>query len=124
MPIPADWVAHRRDDRELLGWVRPAGDGFVAVDLLGRERTDVVEWWEAERTLDDLGIGYLADPYELRHDDGRRLRVRITQVSTDAIRVKNEDWGAIDIPLVEHILPFPAPDALRALDPAAPPEPH
>lgn len=120
MPVPNDWIEHRRHDRELLGWMRPDEDGFVVIDLLGRERTDSVDWLEAEETLEGLGIGYLADPYELLLDDGRWLRVRITEVSTDAIRVKRDDWGAIDIPLLEYTVPFPMPQTLRTVDPSAP----
>jgi hypothetical protein len=130
MSVPADWIEHRRADRELLGWIRPAvGDDpgadrdagdFVVVDLLGRERTDAVDWLHAEETLEELGIGYLADPYELLLDDGRWLRVRITEVSTEEIRVKRDDWGAIDIPLLEYTVPFPMPHTLRAIDPKAP----
>jgi hypothetical protein len=39
------------------------------------------------------GIGHLADPFELQLDDGRWLRVRLTEISADSIRVKQEDWG-------------------------------
>jgi hypothetical protein len=120
MPVPAHWIEHRRGDHELLGWIRPEGDDFVVVDLLGRERTDAVDWLTAEEALDSLGIGYLADPYELLLDDGRWLRVRITEVSTDRIRVKRDDWGAIDIPLLEYTVPFPMPAQLRTVDPSAP----
>ena len=34
MPRP-DWTPHRRDDGELLGWIHPDGDDWVAVDVLG-----------------------------------------------------------------------------------------
>ncbi len=115
MPLNPDWIEHRRGDRERLGWMRPEGEGFVAVDLLGREITGPVDWFTAEETLDAMGIGYLAEPYELQLDDGRWLRVRITEVSTEAIRVKREDWGAIDVPLVEYMLEFPMPERLRRL---------
>ena len=90
MCMPEDWIEHRRGlDGELLGWMIPVDGGFVAIDLLGRARTDVVDWLNAEEALDDLGIGYLADPYELRLDSGEWLRVRT--------------------------LPFPAPGTLRPL---------
>jgi hypothetical protein len=111
--VPPDFIEHRRGDRELLGWMRPVGEGFVVVDLLGRERTGPIDWLAAEETLEELGIGYLADPFELQLDDGRRLRVRITEVSTELIRVKRDDWGAIDIPLLEYTVPFPIPERLR-----------
>ncbi|QDZ14529.1 hypothetical protein [Humibacter ginsenosidimutans] len=117
MPVPATWIEHRRADRELVGWIRPEGDDFVVVDLLGRERTDAVDWLTAEERFDSLGIGYLADAYELLLDDGTWLRVRITEVSSETIRVKRDDWGAIDIPLLEYTLPFPMPPRLRPLFP-------
>jgi hypothetical protein len=110
------WIPHRRGmDGELLGWLRPAGDGFVAVDLLGRPHTEVVDWLTAEESLEERGIGYLADPYELRLDTGEWLRVRITEVSTTGITVKKDDWGAIDSPQVMYSLPFPITDQLRTL---------
>ena len=112
MTIPPDWIEHRRGDGERVGWMMPAGDLFVAVDLLGRALTVPVEWLEGEETLDALGIGYLADPYELLVDGAWR-RVRIREVSTQSIRVTREDWGDMTVPLAEHVLPFPMPDTLR-----------
>lgn len=112
----SNWIEHRRrSDGQLLGWMEPSGEGFVAVDLLGRERTEVVDWLTAEETLDELGIGYLADPYELRLD-GQWLPVRLAQVSVEGIVVKHDDWGAnaIDAPQQFHELGFPAPATLRA----------
>ncbi len=126
MAVPVDWIEHRRGgpDRERLGWIRPVtqeeGDGFVAIDLLGRETTGVVGWLEAEEVLDAMGIGYLADPYELPLEDSRWLRVRIIGVSPDDIRVKRDDWGAIGIPLLEYAVAFPMPPELRTVDPKAP----
>jgi hypothetical protein len=115
MSVPSAWIEHRRGDGELLGWMRPDSDGFVVVDLLGRSLTGTVDWLTAEETLDSAGIGYLADPFELLLDDGRWLRVRITELSRDEIRVKRDDWGDINVPLVEYTLPFPVPDQLRPL---------
>lgn len=111
----SDWIEHRRSgDRELLGWVVIEDDGFVAVDLLGRRRTDVVDWLTAEEALDAAGIGYLAEAYELLLEDGRWLAVRLTEVSPDAIKVMKDDWGAVDVPQLHFMLPFPMPGQLRA----------
>lgn len=114
MSAEPEWIEHRRGDRERLGWMLPEGDGFVVIDLLGRRRTDPVDWFTAETFLDDLGIGYLADPFELLLEDGRWLRVRILEVSTDAIRVKRDDWGDINVPLLEYTVGFPIPERLRS----------
>jgi hypothetical protein len=113
--VSPDWIAHRRGDRELLGWMRPEADGFVVIDLLGRPLTDAVDWLTAEEALEEIGIGYLADPFELLLDDGHWLRVRIIEVSSDVIRVKKDDWGDINAPLVEYAVPFPVTDRLRPL---------
>lgn len=112
-----DWIEHRRpDDGERVGWMKPVGDGFIAFDLLGRARTDVVDWFRAEQTLDALGIGYLADPYELRLESGDWLRVRLSEVSPRGVRVKKDDYGDMTAPQIFFDVPFPAPgDTLRPL---------
>ncbi|WP_434969558.1 hypothetical protein [Microbacterium sp. bgisy207] len=113
----ADWIEHRRsEDGERLGWMQPVGDGFVAIDLLGRRRTEVVDWMVAEETLDGLGLVYLADPHELRLDDGSWLRVRIAEVSPHAIRVKKDDWGDMTAAQIYYSVSLPVTeDRLRPL---------
>ena len=96
--------------------MRPEGDGFVPVDLLGRERAGVLDWLAAEELLDELGIGYLADPYLLDRAGHPPLRVRIVEVSPRGIRVKRDDFGAIDVPLEAYALEWPMPAELRPLD--------
>ncbi len=90
--------------------MKPVGEGFVAIDLLGRRRTDIVEWMRAEETLDELGLAYLADLHELRLDDGSWLRVRIAEVSSAAIRVKKDDGGDMNAAQVYYSLSFPVPE--------------
>jgi len=114
--IDSTWIEHRRSgDRERLGWMLPEGDGFVAIDLLGRRHTAAVDWLDAEEALDELGIGYLAEPYELLLDDGHWLRVRILEVSTDAITVKKDDWGDMTATQLTYTVAFPMPAELRLL---------
>lgn len=116
--VAQHWIEHRRGrDGELVGWIVPSGDDFVVVDLLGRTRSEAVDWVTAEETLDMIGLAYLADPYELLLDDGTWLAVRLTQVSSESITVKKEDFGAIDVPQVEHTVPFPSHDRLRPASP-------
>ncbi|MEZ5085341.1 MAG: hypothetical protein R2722_03505 [Tessaracoccus sp.] len=108
-----DWTPHRRDDGEQLGWIRPEGDEWVPVDVLGRELSGPVDWLEAEETLDDHGLGYLAESWLLEREDGRATRVRIIEVTPEHIVVKGEDFGAIDIHTQIYELPWPLPATLR-----------
>ncbi len=114
-----DWIEHRRADGERVGWMRPEGDGFVPVDLLGRDRAPALDWLSAEELLDELGIGYLAEPYLLERADGDPIRVRIVEVSIDGIRVKLDDFGAIDGPRMYFELSWPMPPELRTWSPEA-----
>lgn len=112
------WIEHRRSpDGEPLGWMLPVDEDFIAIDLLGRERTGPVDWLTAEETLEDLGIGYLADPYELRLPDGQWLRVRLSEVSVDGIKVKKDDWSVNDINAEQlfYEVGFPMPPELRQI---------
>lgn len=114
----SDWIEHRRGDGERVGWMRPRGDGFVAVDLLGRDVTDEVDWLEAEEALDALGISYLADAYLMDRPDAAPLRVRIVEVSQSGIRVKQDDFGDMSGPARPHYqLAWPIPAELRTLAP-------
>lgn len=93
--------------------MRPEGDGFIVIDRLGRERTGVVDWFTAEETLDALGIGYLADKYELRLASGEWLQVRIVEVLPEEIRIKRDDWGDMSAPQIYFTVAFPMPESLR-----------
>jgi len=124
MSAPENWIPHHREDGELVGWIVPEGEAFIAIDLLGSPRTpSPVDWLAAEELLDGLGIGYLADAYAHRVGD-EWVRVRITEVSTDGIGVKEDDFGAIanhGIVLPRYRLPFPAGDDLVPLEDAPAP---
>ncbi|MEQ6897978.1 hypothetical protein [Microbacterium sp. KR10-403] len=111
--LPADWTPHRRDDGELLGWIRPAGDDWVAVDLLGRAASTPVDWLEAEEALEERGIAWLADIWVLERVDAAPLRVRMVEVTPDHVVVQTDDFGAIDAPVERFELEWPAPAALR-----------
>ena len=109
-----DWIADRRPgDRELLGWMQPEGDGFAVIDLLGRRRTEPLDWHTAEEELEAIGIGYLADIYELRLDSGEWLRVRLAEVSPAQIIAKKDDFGDMGADQLYYPLPFPMPENLR-----------
>ncbi|WP_395243366.1 hypothetical protein ACGGZK_14655 [Agromyces sp. MMS24-K17] len=116
--LPEDWIEHRRADGERVGWIVPTGDGFRAVDLLGRWRHDEpVDWLAAEADLEELGIGYLADRYRLRFADGTEREVRVAEASVDGVTVVADEYGAasaVGANPERFRLPFPAPDALHA----------
>lgn len=112
--LPETWIEHRRaGDRELVGWVRPDGEGFVAIDRLGREVTGVVDWTDAEEALEARGLRWLADRWELVHDDGATTRVRLVEVTPDRVVVKADDLGDITATQQTWTLAFPPGAALR-----------
>ncbi|HWJ84959.1 MAG TPA: hypothetical protein VNR62_05995 [Cellulomonas sp.] len=114
---PESWIEHRRPgDRERLGWIRPEGDGFVALDALGRDVTGVVDWLTAEEALEERGLRWLADLWQLDLPDGSRERVRIVEVTPERVVVKVDDFGAVDVVTPSYTLPFPAPANLRPFD--------
>lgn len=92
MSTPEDWIEHRRDDGELVGWIVPEGDDFATYDLLGR-RAEPTDWLSAEERLNDLGLGYLADIYAYEVATERWIRVRLVEVSTSGIKIKEDDFG-------------------------------
>lgn len=114
---PADWIEHRRpDDRELLGWIRPESDAWVAVDRLGRDASAPVDWPEAEEALEARGLRWLADLWQLTLDDGSVRRVRFAEVSPDRVVVVEDHFGAAVPGATTYALSFPAPAALRPFE--------
>ena len=110
--VPEDWITHLGGaNREPIGWIVPRGEGFVAIDLLGRERSGTVDWLEAEEALDELGIRYLAAPYELVTGSGAS-KVYIAEATPDFVRVKEDDFNDINSDQTFHTLPFPVPEEL------------
>ena len=117
--IPADWTPHRRDDGELLGWIRPEGEDWVAVDLLGHEASEALEWLDAEEILDERGLSWLADIWMLERHADDPVRVKLVEVTPGGVDeagrvvVQTDDFGAIDAPVERFELPWPAPSVLR-----------
>jgi hypothetical protein len=125
--LPDDWTPHRRDDGELLGWIRPEGEDWVAVDVLGRTASAPVDWLEAEAALEEAGLAWLADVWMLEDEASGALRVRFVEVTpSDAatagrIVVKVDDFGDMQRPPSERFtLPWPAPARLRPARPGDP----
>jgi hypothetical protein len=115
-----DWTPHRRDDGELLGWIHPVGELWMAVDVLGRPASAAAEWLNAEAALEDHGIAWLADPWMLEGEAERPLRVRILEVTPDddgvpgRIVVKVDDFGDMTRPATaQFVVEWPIPARLR-----------
>lgn len=116
-PVPvisSDWTPHRREDGELVGWIRPDGADWTAVDLLGREIAVAVEWLDAEEALEAHGIRYLADVWMLEGEAAQPLRVRMVEVTPEHIVVKVDDFGDVGGTMRRFELPWPLPARLRA----------
>lgn len=120
--IPENWTPHRRDDGELVGWIRPgpaSPDDWVAVDLLGRTASGPVDWLEAEATLEERGLAWLGEVWMLERPDRPALRVRLVEVTPGGadepgrVVVQTDDYGNIHAPVERFELPWPAPGMLR-----------
>jgi len=116
--LPSDWTPHRRDDGELIGWIRPAGEEWIGVDLLGREASGPVDWLEAEAALEEVGLAWLADVWMLEGEADEPLRVRFVEVTPadqsgdGRVVVKVDDFGDMQRPPTERfILEWAAPSA-------------
>ncbi|HWI30419.1 MAG TPA: hypothetical protein VNT50_02945 [Microbacterium sp.] len=119
--IPADWTPHRRpEDRELLGWIRPDGELWVAVSLLGHDASEPIEWLDAEQVLESTGLSWLAGIWMLEREGDAPLRVKIVEVTPERVVVKTDDFGAIDAPVEQYALAWPSPRRLRPARPGDP----
>lgn len=125
--LPDDWTPHRRDDGELLGWIRPDGEDWVAIDVLGRTASAPVDWLDAEAALEQVGLAWLADIWMLEGEASEPLRVRFVEVTpsegavTGRVVVKIDDFGDMQRPPAElFTLPWPAPSRLRPVRPGDP----
>lgn len=118
--VPDDWTPHRRDDGERLGWIRPDGDAWTAIDVLGRVVAASVEWLDAEEALEQRGLAFLAEPWMLERGDEKPVRVRLVEVTPARIVVKVDDYGDMSRPHEGVVLPWPLPPQLRPPRPGDP----
>lgn len=125
--LPDDWTPHRRDDGELLGWIRPDGEDWVAIDVLGRTASAPVDWLDAEAALEQVGLAWLTDIWMLEGEASEPLRVRFVEVTPSEgaaagrVVVKVDDFGDMQRPPAERFaLPWPAPARLRPVRPGDP----
>lgn len=95
--IPTTWIAHHRDDGELIGYLTPvADDAYLPVTLFGHPLADEPgeQWWAADE-LERHGLSYLAETWELLDDDGTWSRVLITECSPQTVVVANAEFAQV-----------------------------
>ena len=93
--IPTAWREYRReDDDELLGYVDSAQDAFQARTLFGYPVGTQSTEEDAERTLESVGLGYLAERW-LLSIEGRDdpITVQIVEATPTEVTVKSVDYG-------------------------------
>lgn len=93
--IPPDWMPHRREDGELIGYLALVDDAFRPHDLLGRPLGAPSAFEEAEAVLDQAGLAALAEPWLLETSDGTRQRVVIVAIDPDRALVANADLAQV-----------------------------
>ncbi|MCT1459577.1 hypothetical protein M3G03_08510 [Aestuariimicrobium sp. p3-SID1156] len=77
----------RSNDNELVGYIAVTDEGdFVPFDLLHRQAGPACQLAQAEELLDEIGLGLLAEVYELQRD-GQRLRVGIKELTRNEVVV-------------------------------------
>lgn len=93
--IPSTWKEHRRDDdEEILGYLDATGGAFQARTVFGFPVGSSSDFAGAARTLDSLGLSYLADRW-LLSIEGRDepITVQIVEATTATVTVKSVDYG-------------------------------
>lgn len=93
--IPPDWLAYRREDGELVGYLEILDDGFRPRDLLGRILGAPADLEDAEAVVDRVGLAALAEPWLLTNDDGSRQQVLIVSVDAESAWVANADFAQV-----------------------------
>ncbi len=96
-----------------MGWIRPDGGAWTAIDVLGRVVAASVEWLDAEDALERRGLAFLAEPWMLERGAEQPVRVRLVEVTPARIVVKVEDYGDMSRPHEPIVLPWPLPPQLR-----------
>jgi hypothetical protein len=89
--IPADWEPYEReDDGEVLGYLEPmGGDRVRPVSVFGHPLAEPGDRVDAAERFEDLGLRYLAEPWQLRLEDRPEpLRVRILEARPDRLTLQ------------------------------------
>jgi hypothetical protein len=114
--IPTDWMPHRRgSDGELVGYLVLDGDLFTPMSHLGVPLAASCDLEDAEAILEERGLAVLAERWVWSGSPRGDMVVRIVEVTSDHVRVVDDDTGAaavVGANLATYDLPVPA-DTLR-----------
>ncbi|RKF23943.1 hypothetical protein [Micromonospora globbae] len=94
--VPEHWIPHRRqDDGELLGYLVPVEEGvFAPVTVFGHPLGEAGDREDVERTLDAVGLSYLADRWMLQLPErDEPIAVQLVEASPERLVVQNVDFG-------------------------------
>jgi hypothetical protein len=115
--IPQSWIEYRREDGELLGYLRPAEGAagrYVPVTVFGYALGCAGDESEAQQVLDAIGLSYLADRWSLTLDGrGEPISVQIVEASPQQVLVRNVDYGYDGDIGTTFRLDVPVDDSLR-----------
>lgn len=95
--IPSTWIAHRRTDGELVGYLvehDDDADRYQPVNVFGVPLGEPAEIVAAMDLLEEVGLAHLAEPWWLRTDDGGRIRVKISETTPEQVTVVLDDFTA------------------------------
>lgn len=115
--VAEHWIAHRRSDGELVGWIdmESVPGRLVVIDRLGRVVATVTEWDEAQDILDDLGLSFLTARFWWQSESGP-LRVRIVELDDTRVVVTTAVTDAIGESAPTFEIPFPVPEDFIEVD--------
>lgn len=130
--IPSSWLpTYRPDDLELIGYLAPApdasvpgavdGEAVVPMTLLGTPLGEPMTVFAAEQTLELTGLGYLAERWLLRHDEGplsgTEQEVVVVEVDPEEAVLANADYAQVVGARIGAPVRVPVPtDRLRPRD--------
>lgn len=90
-----DWIEHRReDDGELVGFLAPIDDRFIAMTVFGSPLTEPSDRADVLDVLDTSGLSCLAERWQMQVDDQTQILVEIDEASRERVVVHNVDFSS------------------------------
>ncbi|SFA80246.1 hypothetical protein SAMN05216266_101522 [Amycolatopsis marina] len=104
---------YRDEDGELLGYLRPAGEGWQPLTVFGYPLADPADEADSRAELEARGLACLADRWSVYlPEDEDWFACQIRETGPDWVRVSIADFGSPDFGAM-LTLHSPGPDRLR-----------